>query len=81
MQGLSGLCAIVVVLRQDNQISGKLHHSMQRRIQHLCLERATLWNEGKPIPLIWLAPPGEWKPRVTISRRFAEESKNAKLGR
>lgn len=60
-----GLCAVLYMMWHDGQIDENLHDKMSGRVQRT-LRRAK-----------WLAIKGEWKPRVTIARRFAKEARNS----
>lgn len=69
-QECRGLCAVIGCLWRDAVIATDVYQAMQARI------RAAVARESyaSPHPHGYLAYPGEWKPRVTIARRFARES-------
>ena len=60
-----GLCSVLGGMVNDGLITNSIYLTMLDRI-----ERAL----G---PATWLATAVEWKPRVIIARKFAEEARNA----
>lgn len=60
----AGLGGVVVMLYSDGVINAGAVLEMSDRIQAALGERE------------WLAKIGEWKPRVIIARKFAEQARN-----